>query len=302
MIALPFISTVLISLATAWFVWTITKLLGDPRSENSGWSLLELERRQRIRSADPTYSRFEPLVDELAAINANFYDSGQREEFERILRLSDEPAPWKPEEYRACKQIEGIIAALVVGVIAFVFGGAVVGCLGAVAVLFVYVYQAQNGLQQSALQRATSIKRRLPFAVDLAALMLEAGASFLDALKTVVRENSGHPLSTELGQVLRNIEMGQPRREALYAFQQSLDDQDITDLVVSINKGEELGTPLSTIMRNQADEMRLKRSQWGEAAAAEAEVRMTFPSMVVAIACMLLILAPFALSLLRNAF
>ena len=41
--------------------------------------------------------------------------------------------------------------------------------------------------------------------------------------------------------------------------------------------------------------MRLKRAQWGEKAASEAEVQMVFPGMVTMIACLLVIVAPIVL-------
>ena len=63
----------------------------------------------------------------------------------------------------------------------------------------------------------------------------------------------------------------------------------------AINKGEELGTPLSAILREQAEQMRLKRSQRGEKAAAEAEVNIVFPGMVLMIACLLIVIAPIIL-------
>jgi len=302
MAALAFVSTLLVGLAIAWSVWTIVAILTSPRNDSPTWSSLESERRQRLRMADVTYSRFEPLVNELSTLHSRFLNARKGTEFERALMFADEDTPWKPEEYFSCRQIDGLLAACVVGLIVSLFGGLLLACFISTGVFGSYSYNANQKVKQAAALRATSIKRRLPFAADLAAVMLEAGASFMDALKTVVRENGGHPMGHELGRVLRNIEMGRPRSEALYAFQQRLDDQDVTDLVVAINKGEELGTPLSIIMRNQADQMRLKRSQWGETAAAEAEVKMAFPSMIVTIACMLLILAPFALALLRNSF
>jgi hypothetical protein len=41
--------------------------------------------------------------------------------------------------------------------------------------------------------------------------------------------------------------------------------------------------------------MRLKRSQRGEKAAAEAEVSIIFPGMVLMIGCLLIVVAPFVL-------
>ena len=74
-----------------------------------------------------------------------------------------------------------------------------------------------------------------------------------------------------------------------------MEDSDIAEFVFAIIKGEELGTPLSTILREQANQMRLKRSQWGEKAAAEAEVQIVFPGMITMVACLLVIIAPILL-------
>jgi tight adherence protein C len=152
-----------------------------------------------------------------------------------------------------------------------------------------------QSLNTAVLERTEQIRRRLPFAVDLMALMLEAGANFSHVLETVVRENRGHPLGAELADVVRQVGLGSPRAEALSRFERRLHDQDVTDIVFAINKGEELGTPLSKILRSQADRMRLKRAQWGEKAATEAQVRIAFPGMLVMLACLLVILAPIIL-------
>ena len=46
--------------------------------------------------------------------------------------------------------------------------------------------------------------------------------------------------------------------------------------------------------------MRLKRSQWVEQAAKEADVQMVFPGMVVMVACLLVIMAPILLPALMT--
>jgi pilus assembly protein TadC len=263
---------------------------------------LEEERRAAIRQVSATFSRYEPLVADVESVIAAFVDPRQRESLEHAQRLDPSPIPWRPLEYIACKLIEGVLAGIVVGAIFLPIVGVLIAIGAAIVIAGAYAYNATQGVRQTASRRVGSVRRRLPFAVDLMALMLEAGASFQEALKTVVRENAAHPLGAELGNVARQIDMGRPRRLALEGFQDRLRDQDVTDMVAAINKGEELGTPLSSIMRTQADQMRLKRSQWGEKAAAEAQVRMTFPSMVVMLACMLLILGPFLLPPLLSMF
>ena len=48
--------------------------------------------------------------------------------------------------------------------------------------------------------------------------------------------------------------------------------------------------------------MRIKRSQWGEKAAAEAEVQMVFPGMITMVACLLVIVAPIMLPVVVRLF
>lgn len=135
----------------------------------------------------------------------------------------------------------------------------------------------------------------MPFVVDQISLMMEAGAGFEDSLRTVVQDSSDHPMREELTEVLRQMDLGRRRDQALNEFRDRMEDPDISEFVFAIIKGEELGTPLSTILREQANQMRLKRSQWGEKAAAEAEVQIVFPGMISMIACLMVIIAPILL-------
>jgi len=144
-------------------------------------------------------------------------------------------------------------------------------------------------------KRLRKLKVRLPFAIDQISLMMEAGAGFEDSLRTVVADNRQHPLSVELSEIVRQMSLGRPRSQALAGFKDRLADDDVSEIVFAITKGEELGTPLSNILREQANQMRIKRSQWGEKAASEAEVQMVFPGMITMIACLLVIVAPILL-------
>ena len=53
---------------------------------------------------------------------------------------------------------------------------------------------------------------------------------------------------------------------------------------------------------DQAEQMRLKRSQRGEKAAAECEVKIIFPGMVLMIACLLVIITPIILPTILELF
>jgi len=148
--------------------------------------------------------------------------------------------------------------------------------------------------------RLHRMRTRLPFVVDLLSLMMEAGATFPEALNTAIEQTADHPLGAELAEVRREINLGRPRADALEALRQRLDDETFSDLILAVNKGEELGTPLAAILRRQADQMRLRRAQWGEKAAAQATVKIVFPGMVVMLAAMIAVVGPVVLPAIRR--
>jgi tight adherence protein C len=234
-------------------------------------------------------------VDELVGWSAG-KPQEQNERLERQLRNSKESAPWKPEEYLAVKQIESLGAALFGGIFGLLFSGWQLAIATTILAGWGYQVLMTRGVADQSRQRAEVFKRRLPFAIDLMAFMMEAGASFQESLHTVVKESGDHPLAAEFREITRQIGLGTSRQKALLNTQERLADNDVTELVFSLNTGEELGTPLSQILRNQANQMRMKRSQWAERAAAEAQVMIVFPGMLIMIACLLIVITPFILS------
>ncbi len=55
--------------------------------------------------------------------------------------------------------------------------------------------------------------------------------------------------------MLNDIDAGRSRRQALDEWKTRMRDGDVAELVFAINKGEELGTPLSAILMEQAEKM-----------------------------------------------
>lgn len=286
-----------IGIAVAWFSWNFLRLLTrQTRTQAESWEF-EVDRRIRLRAGSSIYRWFEPLIDELAG-RTTTRDPSILKDLQREIDTAPGTPPWKPEEYLASKQVESLIAGCLGGMFGLIMsiGSAaaplvaiVCGIVGALAYQFIMAKQ----IGDLSRKHIRIIKQRLPFAVDLMAFMMESGASFQESLQTVVDNNRDHPLAREFGEVIREIMMGRPREEALEHFQRRLADEDIRELVFAITKGEEMGTPLSTILRTQADQMRLKRSQWIEKAAAEAQVSIVFPGMIIMVACLLIVVAPF---------
>lgn len=252
----------------------------------------EQSRRQELRQASSTYRRFEPLVDELTLFFPPHRGSDQ---LAHHLKLDVASPAWKPAEFMATKTIDAVFVGLAIFAVIAILGMPLLALVFAGVTGLLYPTLARGSVINRAKHRLKTLKLRMPFAIDQISLMMEAGAGFEDSLRTVVADNREHPLSVEFAEVVRQMSLGRPRSQALVGFRDRMADDDISEIVFAIIKGEELGTPLSRILREQANQMRLKRSQWGEKAAAEAEVQMVFPGMISMVACLLVIMAPILL-------
>jgi len=289
-----FVASAVVALAVGWFSWQMARIVTYPRNLLGDSHPFERQRRDELRAGSKIYRWFEPVIEEIATF------IGRRERdsmttLQRALVAGREKLPWRPQEFVAAKRIEAVMAGAVVFALFWLIGWTKTGIGAAIGVTILYGLMTPKSVKDRAKKRLARIRIRLPFAVDLIALTMEAGGGFQECLQTAVSENGDHPLTEELAEVLRQISLGRPRHEALRAMQDRLHDEDVNEMVFAINKGEELGTPLSAILREQAEQMRLKRSQRGEKAAAEAQVSIVFPGMVLMIACLLVVIAPIML-------
>jgi tight adherence protein C len=288
------LTSILFGLAVFVVAWTLTTG-GISRQRFEQLSPLEKQRRLLVRQSKPTYHNFEALVQDLRPVAASFFGNEQLAKLKKSLQFSAVYREMEADEFLSLKIIEGSIAGCIVGLIVALVLGLPAGAICSFIVLAIYVVLAQGeitGIESSIKNR---FLLRLPTSVDLLSLMLEAGATFPESLATIVRENQGHPIGEQLGQVEREMSLGRPRAHALKALRDRMNDPILDELVMAINEGEEFGTPLAQILSSQAERMRLKKSQWFEKAAAEAQVKMSFPSLLIMIACSLVVLGPFVL-------
>jgi tight adherence protein C len=177
------------------------------------------------------------------------------------------------------------------------FGGP--GLLVAFGAVLLTAWMLRRRLTSRARFRLHTIKRRLPFVLDLLTLLMEAGSTFLRAMAQAADEFRGHPISEEFGRVLTDMNMGKTRTEAFEAMRDRLADDEITSIIGAILQGEYLGTPLGQIFRTQSDVLRLKRSQRADTIAGEAGVNMLLPGVVIMAATVLIIIGPFMLNYLK---
>lgn len=288
-------ASLLIAAAAACLAWILVGVAWRPRVVDPEQGRFEEQRRREIRQVSWTYRTFEPWVDEIAGPLAA-RQAPREGQVQRDLVTAAVAAPWRAAEYVATLRVSSLLAGGAVALLVGLIFGPVPGLLSGAAVVAFYPGIAVQQLAKRAERRRQQLKRQVASATDLLALMMEVGGGFQECLAKVAAEAGPTPLGYELSRVLDEIESGRPRKEALRSLADRIGDGDISDLVLSVVQGEELGTPLATILRNQADQIRQKRSLWAEKACQEAQVNLVFPAMVIMVACLVLVTAPFILS------
>ncbi|RME82995.1 MAG: type II secretion system F family protein, partial [Planctomycetota bacterium] len=132
-------------------------------------------------------------------------------------------------------------------------------------------------LSEKAQQRKLDMQISLPYVLDLLTLAVEAGIDFTQALQRIVDRGTKNPLIDEFSRMLQQIQVGKPRTEALREFAERTDIEDVRSIVQALIQADELGSPLGPILRVQAEQLRVKRSQRAEKLAQQAPVKMLFP-------------------------
>ena len=237
---------------------------------------------------------FQPLIQTAARFNRNVF-GGELPELGRQIQAAGMSRYWLAEEYLGKLEL---ISILLLPVYALSF----VATIGGMGVLTAFIasgmtfWVMKRQIKRRAERRLILIKRRMPYLLDLLTLLMEAGSSFIHALQQAVHEFARQPVAEEFGRVLADMNMGKARSEAFDSIRRRLDDDEINSIIAAILQSEELGTPITSIFRTQAEVLRVKRSQRAEKIAGEAGVNMLLPGVLVMASTVLLILGPFVLN------
>lgn len=137
--------------------------------------------------------------------------------------------------------------------------------------------------------RKKEIQKSLPDAIDLLAISVEAGLGFDPAIQRVA-EKWDNALSREFARMLHEVRIGRARRDALRDVAARCGVDDLRVFISSIVQADQLGVSITTVLRVQSEQMRVKRRQRAEEQAQKAPIKMIivmvfliFPAMYVII-------------------
>ncbi len=270
-------------------------LYSDDLEQGKEWRY-DVNRINEMRRHSLIYRVFYPLMIGLSAFNRRMFRDSLPS-IGREVQAAGHSRFWTPEEFLARLQVISLLLAPVYVYLCISFFD-VPGAVMAVGLIGITMLYLRRRLAMQAHYRLFQIKKKLPFLLDLLTLLMEAGATFLHALRDAVDEFRDQPVGVEFGRVLAEISMGKSRATSLESLRDRLSDDEITSIIGSIIQGEQLGTPLATVFRTQADVLRIKRTQRAETLAGEAGVKMLLPGILVMGATVIVILGPFVIGFL----
>jgi tight adherence protein C len=145
--------------------------------------------------------------------------------------------------------------------------------------------------------RQKEVRKAMPDALDLLTICVEAGLGF-DAAMSKVNEKWDNELSMAFGRVIREIQLGKIRRDALRDMSARLGIPEMTSFVAAVIQSEMLGVSMAKVLRIQSDQMRVKRRQRAEEEARKAPIKMIFPmGLFIFPSLLIVLLTPAALKL-----
>ena len=188
------------------------------------------------------------------------------------------------------------MAIMVVGIVFFFFFGLLlmnvtssyyivilVGCVASAIgpTLFLNMKMRKN---------QDAIRSQLADTLDLLCVCLEAGLSF-DAALVKVAERMEGPLIDEFITVLKQVQLGKSRNEALKNLSDSTDVAELKTFISAVIQANTLGIPITNVLAAQSDQLRVAKREKIREVAAKVPTKMTIPTVLLilpAIICVIM--------------
>lgn len=287
------------SVSLGWFLGVLLRFGEGGLVDQQGNAHFDVARHQLLARKSLACRWLAPLVSS-AARSQLLMKLVRVEQVRSELSAGCLDAPWTPELFIAATAVQSLVVGMASTFLMKSSCSLPVATLLGLFLSIALFYGTLYWLRSRAMWRRGQFFNRLPFAVDLIAMLMESGATFREAVVTVVNENADHPVGEEFDTMLRELDRGQTLFDALLSLQSRIGQVELSELVFTIQKAQELGTPLGRVFVRLAGQMRIQRSQAAEKAAGKANANITFPGLLVMFACVLLIVSPFVLKAIDN--
>lgn len=241
---------------------------------------------------DPPFADriLEPLQQRALTLGRRITGTDKAERIRHRLDLAGNPHGWTVDRVVSLKVMAGVIlplaavaycalvtaplrVTLAVGLVAFAMG----------------FFGPDLYLYNTATHRAEEIKRSLADAIDLLTISVEAGLGFDAAVQQVARNTEG-ALAEEFARVLREMQLGKGRSDALRGMSERSSVEDLHAFASAMVQADAFGISLGQVLRVQSEELRLKRRQYAEEKAQQVPVKIMVPLILFILPCLFVVI------------
>jgi tight adherence protein C len=204
---------------------------------------------------------------------------------------------------RSARAADLFFATQFITPLVFGFGGTFVhsNTLFAVIAFAIVGYMAPDfWLTWQQKKRKNKIRRSMPDAIDLLVICVDAGLGLDQALLRVGEELalSHKEINEEFAQVHLEQRAGKPRLEAWQSLADRSQIDEFVAFVSMLTQSDRFGTPIIKALSRFSEELRQKRSQHAEEAAAKTKIKIIFPLVLCIFPCLFIVLlAPAMMSI-----
>lgn len=287
----------LLALATFFLIWGLFNGRTEPKlSPQREIAIATGHTDRKTLFENPI---FKPVLWILLSISHSLNLPGFKGWLRKQIVSAGSPNYFTPEEYLALSLFYGLAFAAILEFFVMLAAASI-----SVSVIFLGMLIGTGlglfSIYNTAQNRMLEITKKLPYTLDLISLAMGAGATFTEAIKTVIRDDPEDTFNIELQAILSEMEYGTPRRKALQNMASRIPIPSAQNLVASIIQAEELGTPLAKVLRDQSQLLRMQRSVRAEQLAASASIKILLPCLLLVIAVMLATFGPSILQIAKN--
>jgi tight adherence protein C len=244
-----------------------------------------------------------PVVSKAGRIARRVTPLDTRDRVATKLMLAGSPAGWDAERVMAFKIIGA--AAGGIGGVAFmvmVKPAPLVAIVATALLVFAGFVLPDSLVNRRVDERQKEILKTLSDTLDLLTISVEAGLSLNAAIAQVVQNVPG-VLSSEFARMLQEIQLGVPRSEAFRHLADRTDVDELNAFALAMIQADVFGVSIASVLRTQAQQLRIKRRQAAEQKAQQTPVKIVFPLVLCVLpALFVVIVGPGAIRIVTQLF
>ena len=218
-----------------------------------------------------------PVQHILNKLGRRFSPSGYADSVRVLMLRAGRLEAGAADRFMATRAL-GFIAAPLVALLAFSATASMGSMKFMAAALGVAacIVLPSSKLNRQVEDREKRVRQQLPDILDLLVICMEAGLGFSAAVSRTVANVEGE-MADEFGLALAEMRAGASRSSALKNMAERVQIPEVQSFVLAIRQADEFGISVSTVLRDQAEEMRVQRRQAAQEKAQKAPVKMLVP-------------------------